>query len=312
MKILRLVEFSLSLVLLTGCSGKKYSSEDVVTEVESLPAERESVDSVEVNNIQVNDAEKGQTDEPDVKKSLEGYDPYHFSKDYFLKDSLHSLHYEVNLAVAPHDPIWIKRFVNEYIQKEPAFGFLDENVRPRLCPVQRSSSWKDICNYYFKWLKKEYVRKFAQVAGSDALDFEFKLSAYPVWEDEKMITYQFYLYEHLDFSREREQDFCRTFDKSTGRALGIEDFYTASEFAEAETWLGKQLDSILGREGLTADVDPHGNVFASSDRILKEKYKGKVFPRPAIIPEGIIFTYQTYEKGGGGEGIIKVVKPYSK
>ena len=39
MKILRLVEFSLSLALLTGCSGKKYSSEDVVTEVESLPAE---------------------------------------------------------------------------------------------------------------------------------------------------------------------------------------------------------------------------------------------------------------------------------
>lgn len=60
MKILRLVELFLSVALLTGCSGKKYLYEDVVTEVDSLPDEVESVNSVEVNNAQVNNTEENQ------------------------------------------------------------------------------------------------------------------------------------------------------------------------------------------------------------------------------------------------------------
>ncbi|WP_354667204.1 RsiV family protein, partial [uncultured Duncaniella sp.] len=45
--------------------------------------------------------------------------------------------------------------------------------------------------------------------------------------------------------------------------------------------------------------------------MLKEVYDGAYYPRPALTNQGVVFSYQPYEKGSFAEGILHFVIPYS-
>lgn len=47
--------------------------------------------------------------------------------------------------------------------------------------------------------------------------------------------------------------------------------------------------------------------FLEKDGIVVE---GKYYPRHAITNEGIVFSYQTYEKGANFDGVLHFVQPY--
>lgn len=251
----------------------------------------------------------------DIKNAIPGCESYVFSKDYFLADSIFSLHFEINLALPLEKPEWFIHFLNDYIHKELSDEFFKDSVKPRLFKINNSTSWDKIGKHYFAWMKKNYKKEFPQRKEEDKYlgnDYEFRITAYPIWENGDYITYQIYAYEMPGSMRSRERDFCRTFEKKTGRVLGISDLYSENEFKETLTLLEQQISSAIDVSDVTADVNPKSNVFASPDMVLKEKHNGKLYPRPAVTSEGIIFTYQTYEKAGGGFGILKFTIPYNK
>lgn len=253
-------------------------------------------------------------DMEDINKAIPGCVSYDFSRDYFLADSLFNLHFEINLAFPLEKPEWFMRFLNDYIHKELSAVFFGNNVKPRLFRSNSLASLDDMGKHYFAWMKKNYKKEFPQKKEEDKYlgnDYEFRMTAYPIWENEDYITYQIYTYEVPGSMRSRERDFCRTFEKTSGCVLGISNFYSEDEFKETVVLLEQQLSSAIGVSGVTADVNPESNVFASSDMVLKEKYNGKLYPRPAITSKGVLFTYQTYEKAGGGCGILKFIIPYN-
>lgn len=113
-----------------------------------------------------------------------------------------------------------------------------------------------------------------------------------------------------------ETDFFLTFDNQTGRILGISDFFTKTEFNAAVEELTRQLNARMGSDTytggeLTAELDYDSNVTAVHSKILNEKVNGSLYPRPAITKYGIVFSYQTYEKGSNTDGILHFILPFS-
>lgn len=113
-----------------------------------------------------------------------------------------------------------------------------------------------------------------------------------------------------------ETDFFLTFDNQTGRILGISDFFTKTEFNAAVEELTRQLNARMGSDTytggeLTAELDYDSNVTAVHSKILNEKVNGSLYPRPAITKYGIVFSYQTYEKGSNADGILHFILPFS-
>lgn len=280
-----------------------------------------SSDTLRVNNktkIDMGDIFESEIlDPPNITQALPGYKLYHFSKNHFLSDSISSLHCEMNFAVIPNEPFWIKQFLNRFIKKEIESIFFEDNIKLKLFKIDPSTSWDEIGKYYFDLLKRNYTNKYNHNIKYGIFhmdDYEFKITIYPVWENNQFITFQIYVDENPGCMHNTEIDFCRTYEKSTGRLLGINDFYTKSEFEEIKVCLGKRLDIELDRVGMTPDVDYKDfQVSASSDTILKEKYDGRFFPRPAFLKEGIIFSYQTFEHGAPrAYGTMKFIIPYNK
>lgn len=299
---LELLGVTILIIMSFSCKSNdtKEYEEDVVTDVAG-----DTLDETIVTQVI--------SDEIDIKNAVRGCVSYNFSREYFLKDSLFDLHYEINLALPTEVPEWFMRFMNDYTHKELSAVFFGDKIKPRLFKIDSSTSWDDIGKHYFTWMKKNYKKEFPQKSDEDkylGADYEFKLTVYPIWENKDYITYQIYAYELPGSMRSRERDFCRTFEKTSGRVLGIRDFYSEAEFKEAVALLEQQLGSSIKIEGVTADVNPENNVFASADMVLKERYNGKLYPHPAITSEEIVFTYQTYEKGSGGHGILKFTIPY--
>ncbi len=306
--------YILTIILITtvSCSKRKVNN-SAITETELL-----SLDTLGKNNetkVERTDIfESDLLETPDITQALPGYKVYHFSKDHFLSDSIYRIHYEMNFAILPNEPFWIKQFLNRYIKKEIERIFFEDNIKLRLLSKDQSTSWDEIGEYYFDLLKRNYTNKYNQNSINEifhADDYEFNITAYPVWEDKQFITFQIYVNENAGTMHNTKRDFCRTYEKATGRLLGINDFYTKSEFEEIEVCLGKQLDVKLDRVGMTPYVDYKDFLVpASSDTILKEKYYGQFLPRPAFLKGGIIFTYQTFEHGAPrAYGPMKFVIP---
>ena len=61
----------------------------------------------------------------------------------------------------------------------------------------------------------------------------------------------------------------------------------------------------------TADLNSE-TLEANSSAIVKENIKGKLYPRPAMTENGMVFTYQPYEMGAFTEGAIHFLIPYNE
>jgi len=48
------------------------------------------------------------------------------------------------------------------------------------------------------------------------------------------------------------------------------------------------------------------------DKILEEKFDGKIYPRPAVTSSGIVFSYQTYDKGSNADEVLHFTQPFKK
>lgn len=94
-----------------------------------------------------------------------------------------------------------------------------------------------------------------------------------------------------------------------------EEIIGAKAFPEAIRLLEQKLTA---KEAQYRDLDepyPAGmnaeQLEANTSEIIKEVYQGSYYPRPALTNEGLVFSYQPYEKGAFCEGILHFVIPYS-
>lgn len=112
------------------------------------------------------------------------------------------------------------------------------------------------------------------------------------------------------------EEYYLAFNEETGNILGYKEIIGAKAMPDAIKMLEQKLTA---KEAQYRDMDepyPAGmdaeQLEANASEIIKEVYQGSYYPRPALTKEGIVFSYQPYEKGAFCEGILHFVIPYSK
>lgn len=177
--------------------------------------------------------------------------------------------------------------------------------------------------FYYSYFCELYNKVFMEEIDSDGVAmgdrYSYQFYACPVWEnpDSTLTTWRFYNYSYMGGAHGAEIEFFLTFENKSGRILGVSDLYSTESFKDAIANLTRQLNEHVGKlhngeHDLDADLDSESEVTAIQSRILNEKIEGKIYPRPAITKYGIVFSYQTYEKGSNADGRLHIIVPFNE
>ncbi len=180
-----------------------------------------------------------------------------------------------------------------------------------------SATPKEIGKYFAKRFERLYRKDFSKDEGFGPI-LEYFMEVTPAWssEDGKLSTFRFYTYDYAGGAHGMMYEYYLTFDTQTGRILGINDLYDENEFKGAMATLGRKLnrrwawddDAVSAYEACLGEVDeedtPKGIWYDSLD--------GYVYPRPALVKDGVVFSYQPYDKGSFADGILHFKLAYNR
>ena len=259
-----------------------------------------------------------------------GIKNYSASNNFSLNGSGMTTKFKFNAYLPDSIPEWLNGYIAAVLNSDVDMIFNDfESKRSYIEEYKRvksnpkvykgldiaAASPKEIGKYFAKRFERLYRQEYGKDDGWIPM-YEYMLEMSPEWrsEDGKLITYRFYAYHYGGGVHGMMYEYYLTFDAATGRILGIEDLYDDTEFKKAMGRLEKKINQRYladdGREtNYTADLGKEGEMDAS-ERIWYDNYKGNVYPRPALVNGGVVFSYQPYEKGSFAEGILHYVMPY--
>lgn len=250
---------------------------------------------------------------------------YRLSRHYTLNERSFPTDFQINIAVQDDAPEYIRNFINETIRDNVARYFIYSAGNAVYSDIPlfnfKDGDFAQLSRHYYTCFRRLYKKEFSYESESGEISpgphYSYQFYAYPVWEnpDSTLITWKFYNFCYLGGPHGGETEFFLTFDNKTGRILGVDDFYTGEEFKKAIIILKHQLNEYHNREdsdesSLSADLDIDSSVTAVHCPLLNENVGGKKYPRPALTRQGIVFTYQTYEKGSNADGILHFTQPY--
>lgn len=228
--------------------------------------------------------------------------------------------------ISEKSPEYVNRLIAAIMQRDIEMIFGDEERRPDLMKEynklgKKPNAYqglntanvnpKEIGSYFARKFEKSYRKFFAdEIKEGWAPQEEYLLETAPVWtsEDGQRTTYRFYTHHYGGGAHGMMNEFYITFNNSDGRILGYRDILGEEGMKKARTLLGKGLDERLDSEGHTADLGKEWDE-DYNDRVMNEAYEGYVYPRPAITRNGIVFTYQAYDKGSFADGILHMTVP---
>lgn len=257
------------------------------------------------------------------RDALSGCRFYRLSRHYALNDSAWDTDFQINIAMRDNTPLFIKDFISNMIRDDVA-GYFDELkngewIVPYVPMIKmRNRTVEQMMEHYYYQFRKLYDKEFKPEPGSDERVFgqhySYQYYAYPVWQnsDSTLTTWKFYKYSYMGGAHGGESEYFLTFDNETGRILGAMDFFSKANFRKAIERLAVQLDTYHGTTGYEADLNSEYSVTAVQSSTMNEVIDGKIYPRPAITNHGIVFSYQTYEKGGNADGVMHFTQPFKK
>lgn len=232
-------------------------------------------------------------------------------------DDSKSAAFRLEVSIPDDMPDWIKSFINDNLRYElQEYMFYRENKITAFDIAKRPT--KELPEHYFNEYRTRYRersdsigKEWGEPFPGDIYSYEHRV--YPIWQsrDKKLITFRFHTFGDAGNVHGWEFDWFLTFDIDNKRILCRKDLFTDENFEKAMQNLGEQLSAYHQDKGWDAAIDIDTSVTAGSDTTLYEVYKGNLYPRPAITPDGVIFSYQTYLKGGNADGVLHFVQPYS-
>lgn len=262
------------------------------------------------------------------RDSLDGCKFYRLSRHYALNDSAWDTDFQINIAMRDSTPLFIKDFISDMIRNDVA-GYFDELkdnewIAPYVPMIRmRNRTVEQMMAHYYYQFRKFYDKDFKPEPGSDEIalgqHYSYQCYVYPVWQnsDSTLSTWKFYKYSYMGGAHGGEREYYLTFDNETGRVLGASDFLSSKEITRALENLRCQLNVFHGYDPngdmcYYAWLDDDSNIIAAHDVTINERINGKLYPRPAITKQGIVFSYQTYEKGSNADGILHFTQPFKK
>ena len=147
-----------------------------------------------------------------------------------------------------------------------------------------------------------------------AAPYEYSIQVAPEWtsEDGRLTTYRFFNQTYGGGAHGMMEEYFLTFETSTGRLLGYQDMFDDVEFEKEMVELGRALDlrrhgEVDLKDGERAYIEFYKNSKDTLTRLLYESYKGHLYPRPGLLGDRVVFSYQPYDKGSFAEGIMHFV-----
>ena len=239
------------------------------------------------------------------------------------------------LAYLPENhPTWLNQFIATIMRNDIQALYLDNKGADRILKEYygiKAKSKKvngiDAANMtpkeiacHFATVHEQLYRNEFKMEDVDGHGpkYDYMLEISPAWTspDGRYVTYRFYSYYYTMGAHGFMEEYYLTFNEDTGNILGYEEIIGAKAFPDAIKLLEQKLTA---KEAQYRDMDepyPAGmdaeQLEANASEIIKEVYQSLYYPRPALTNEGIVFSYQPYEKGAFCEGILHFVIPYSK
>lgn len=228
-------------------------------------------------------------------------------------------------------PEWLRQYVAAALYSELQNFMTDGPQKNELVQYQRlredprlykgldtsEASIETIARYFGRRFERLYRQRFDLndvEEGWFGMLNEYSFEVTPAWksDDGRLETYRFYSFEFGGGVHGMMYEYYLTFETETGRILGRSDLYSDAEFKKAMSKLGKELDIRRFGEpdqGQTADVGDESDISPFHMKHY-EKYHGKYYPRPALLGDRVVFSYQPYDKGCFAEGILHFALPY--
>lgn len=254
---------------------------------------------------------------------------HNYHRSFSLNDSSWICDFKFTAYLPDSHPIWLRQFIAVVMRKDIQGMYIDTDNADRMMKEYYSikstpgetgginasaTPPEHIAAHISQEFEDLYRKEFSKEDFSPKYDYMMEIS--PAWQsqDGKLVTYRFYTYYYTMGAHGYMEEYYITFDNTTGRIMGYEDLFGAKDFKKAiellEQKITAQKKALLDFEALyPASIDNDewgGNI----SLLLKEMYNGDYYPRPALTGQGVVFSYQPYEKGSFAEGILHFVIPY--
>lgn len=257
-----------------------------------------------------------------------------YAHSFELTDSSWRCDFKFLAYLPGNHPTWLNQFIATIMRNDIQALYLDNKGTDRILKEYygikakpkkvngidaANMTPKEIARHFATVHEQLYRHEFKveEVEGHGP-KYDYTLEISPAWTspDGRYVTYRFYSYYYTMGAHGFMEEYYLTFNEETGNILGYEEIIGAKVFPYAIKLLEQKLTA---KEAKCRDLDetyPAGmdaeQLEANASEIIKEVYQGSYYPRPALTHEGIVFSYQPYEKGAFYEGILHFVIPYSK
>lgn len=257
-----------------------------------------------------------------------------YAHSFELTDSSWRCDFKFLAYLPENHPTWLNQFIATIMRNDIQALYLDNKGADRLlkeyygikAKLKRvdginaaNMTPKAIARHFATVHEQLYRNEFkAEDVDGHGPKYDYMLEISPAWTsaDGRYVTYRFYSYYYTMGAHGFMEEYYLTFNEETGNILGYEEIIGANAIPETIKLLEQKLTA---KEAQYRDMDepyPAGmdaeQLEANASEIIKEVYQGSYYPRPALTKEGIVFSYQPYEKGAFCEGILHFVIPYSR
>lgn len=239
------------------------------------------------------------------------------------------------LAYLPENhPTWLNQFIATIMRNDIQALYLDNKGADRLLKEYygikakpkrvdginaANMTPKAIARHFATVHEQLYRNEFkAEDVDGHGPKYDYMLEISPAWKslDGRYVTYRFYSYYYTMGAHGFMEEYYLTFDNENGRILGYNDIFEANDFKKVLDLLEQEITAhkkeFMNFDGIYPASLEKDELESNASEILKEVYDGSYYPRPAMTRQGIVFSYQPYEKGSFAEGILHFVIPYSK
>lgn len=264
-----------------------------------------------------------------------GIRKHSFIRSFALNDSALRCDFRLLAYLPESHPVWLNQFIGMlmrngvltlYDKSEGTAKMLSDyySVLAKPEPLDgidyANTSMEDIARHCALEHERLYRNDWADEENDCyGPKYDYIIEIAPAWtsHDNRYATYRFYEYYYTMGAHGYMQEYYLTFDNSTGRLLGYEDIIGDKDFPKViklleDRLLAWKVDNGYVRQYYSAAMGTdEGEVAEDNISFLQEKFRNSYYPRPAVTGQGVVFTYQPYEKGCFADGIIHLPTPFS-
>lgn len=256
---------------------------------------------------------------------------HRYTRSFELNDSSWRCDFKFIAYLPKGHPTWLNQFIATIMRNDIQGLYLDNKGADRILKeyysikatprkiggINASSmSPEQIAVHFSKEHERLYRKDFTEEDFGPKYDYMMEVA--PAWESKngQYVTYRFYTYYYTMGAHGFMEEYYLTFDNENGRILGYNDIFGANDFKKVldllEQEITAQKKEFMNFDGIYPASLEKDELESNASEILKEVYDGAYYPRPALTNQGVVFSYQPYEKGSFAEGILHFVIPYSK